>query len=48
MRIFKNYYEAVMYAGENEMKGFRVKKHPSRLNTTFNWYIIDKKGKPVK
>jgi hypothetical protein len=48
MRIFKNYYEAVMYAGENGITNFKVKKHPSRINTMYNWYIINKKGKPVK
>lgn len=48
MKVFKHYYEAVMHCGEKGIQGYRVKKHQSRINTTFNWYAIDKKGKPIK
>jgi hypothetical protein len=48
MKIFTNYYEAVMFCGERGIQGCRVKKHPSRPNTMLNWYVIDKKGKPIK
>jgi hypothetical protein len=48
MKIFTNYYEAVMHCVEKDIHDYRIKKHDSRPNTTFNWYIIDKKGKPIK
>jgi hypothetical protein len=48
MKIFTNYYEAVIHCIMNDVVGYRVKKHDSRPNTMYNWYVIDKKGKHLK
>ena len=47
LKVFKHYYEAIVYCVNNDLKYKEVVKHPSRPNTMYNWYVILKNKKPL-
>ncbi len=48
LKIFEEYYEAVVYCVNNGINYKRVEKHSSRAGTSKNWFVHLSNGKALK
>lgn len=47
LKVFKYYSDAIIHCVNNDIKYNKVCKHESRPNTTYNWFVLTKNGKPL-
>jgi len=48
LQIFNEYYEAILYCILNNIEYERISKHHTRLNTSRDWFVMQRNKKVLK
>jgi hypothetical protein len=48
IKVFNEYYEAILYCILHNVEYKRISKHHTRLNTSRDWFVVQRNRKVLK